>query len=61
MIGDVAQHMAQPDLGVNFVELGGADQRAGAGSTLATAVGIGEQIVAPANGDPVRLQSCRSR
>jgi hypothetical protein len=51
MVGDVGEHMAQPGLGVNTVELGRTDQRVGGGGTLATAVGASEQVVAPADGD----------
>ncbi len=43
--------MAQPGLGVNTVELGRADQRVDRGGTLAAAVGTGEQVVAPTDGD----------
>ena len=43
--------MAQPSLGVNTAQLGGADQRVDGSSALATAVGAGEQVVAPADGD----------
>ena len=51
MIGDIGQHMAQPGLGVDTVELGRADQRVDGGGTLATTVGTGEQVVSPADGD----------
>ena len=54
MIGDVGQHMAQPGLGVNTAQLGRADQRVDGGGTLAPAVGTGEQIVAPADGDTTK-------
>ena len=50
MVGDVGQHMAEPGLGVNTVELGGADQRVDRGCPFAAAVGAGEQVVAPAAG-----------
>ena len=51
MIGDVGQHMAQPGLGVNTAQLGGADQRVDGSSALATAVGAGEQVVASTDSD----------
>ena len=60
MIGDVGQHMAQPGLRVNTVELGRADQRVDGGGTLATAVGTGEQIVAPADSDTVSVKPAPS-
>lgn len=51
MVGDVGQHMAQPGLGVNTVQLGRANQRVDGGGTLAAAVSAGEQVVAAADGD----------
>lgn len=55
MIVDVNQHMAQPGLGVDTVEFGGADQRVDRGGTLATAVGTSEQVIAPTVGADVKL------
>ena len=51
MIGDVGQHMAQPDLGVNTVQLGLAEQRVDRGGAFAAAVGTGKQAVAAPDGD----------
>ena len=51
MIGDMRQHVTQPSFGIDTVQLGRADQRVDRGGSFATAVGAGEQIVAPANGD----------
>jgi len=51
MIGDLGEHKAQPGFGVNTVKLSRADQRVDGGGALATAVGTGKQVVAPANGD----------
>lgn len=36
-ISEISQHMAQPSLGVNPVELGRTDQRVNSGGALATA------------------------
>lgn len=54
MIGDVGEHMAQPGLGVDTVELGGAKQGVNRSDTLATAVGADEQAVAPTGGAPAQ-------
>ena len=43
VIGDALQHVGEPGLQVDFVELGGADQRVDGGGPLAAAVGAGEQ------------------
>ena len=43
MIGDAAQHVGEPGLRVDVVELGGGDQGVHRGGALATAVGAGEQ------------------
>lgn len=50
MIGDIGQHMAQPGLGVDTVELGRADQRVDGGGAFAAAVGASKQVVATADG-----------
>ena len=51
VVGDLRQHMAQPSLGGDPVQLGGADQRGSRGGPFAAAVGAGEQVVAAADGD----------
>src|SRR5580704_8992780 len=41
VIGDAAQHVGEPGLRVDVIELGGADQRIDGGGALAAAVGAG--------------------
>ena len=48
MLGDALQHVAQPSLGVDAIELGRANQAIHRGRALAAAVGAGKQEVAPA-------------
>ena len=43
MIGDAGEHIGEPSLWVDIVELCGLDQRVKHGSALATAVGAAEQ------------------
>src|SRR5260370_28256383 len=43
MSGDAGQHVGQPGLGIDVVELGGDDEAVEEGGTLAAAVGAGEQ------------------
>lgn len=45
MVGDVGQHVAQVRLGVDAVELAGADQGVDCGSALATAVRAAESTL----------------
>jgi len=49
VVGDARQHMAQPSLGIDALEFGGADQRVYRGRTVAATVGAREQVVAAAN------------
>ena len=42
MIGDAAQHISEPGLGVDAVEFGGGDQGVDCGRALAAAIGTGE-------------------
>ena len=51
MIGDIRQHVTPPSFGIDTVQLARADQRVDRGGPFAAAVGAGEQIVAPTNGD----------
>jgi hypothetical protein len=43
MLGDAGEHVGEPSLRVDVVELGGADQGIDDGGALATAVGAAEQ------------------
>ena len=43
MIGDAGEHVGQPGLGIDVVELGGDDQAVEEGGALAAAIGAGEQ------------------
>lgn len=54
MISDVREHMAQPGLRINAIELGGADQRIDCCGPFPTAVGAGKEIIAPTNGNPTQ-------
>jgi len=42
MVGDAAQHVGQPGLRIDVVELGGGDQGVHRRGPLATAIGTGE-------------------
>ena len=42
VIGDAAQHVGEPGLRVDVVELGGGDQGVDRGGPLAAAIGAGE-------------------
>jgi len=48
MLGDALQHVAQPGLGGDAIELGRADQAIHGGRPPAAAVGAGKQEIAPA-------------
>jgi hypothetical protein len=54
MVGDLRQHMRQPDFGIDPVQLGCADQRADGSRTFASAVSTSEKVIAPAYGDVTR-------
>ena len=43
MLGDAGEHVGQPSLGVDIVELGGDDEAVQEGGALAAAIGAGEQ------------------
>jgi hypothetical protein len=43
MIGDAAQHIGEPGLGIDAVELGSGNQRIDCGCVLAAAIGTGQQ------------------
>ena len=43
MVGDAGEHVGEPSLGVDVVELGGGDQAVDDGGALAAAVGAGKQ------------------
>jgi hypothetical protein len=45
MIGYAAQHVGEPGLRVDVVELGRADQRVDDRGALAATIGTGEQLV----------------
>jgi hypothetical protein len=45
MIGDALKDLSQIILGIEFVELGGLDQRIGCGSRMAAGIRAGEQPV----------------
>jgi hypothetical protein len=51
VIGEAAQHVFEPRLRVDVVELGGGDERVDRGCTLTSAVGTREQPIAPSEGD----------
>ena len=51
VVGDAGEHVAQPGLRIEAVELGGLDQRVDGRGALAAGVGAGEQPVLPAEGD----------
>jgi hypothetical protein len=38
LVGDAGEHVGEPDLGIDVVELGGGDQAVDDGSALATAI-----------------------
>jgi hypothetical protein len=44
MIGDAAQHIGEPGLGIDAVEFGSGNQRIDCGCALATAIGTGEAM-----------------
>ena len=50
MIGQPGEHVGEPGLRVDAVELGGLDQGVDRGRPLAAAIGTGEGPVAPADG-----------
>jgi len=43
MIGDAAQHIGEPGLGVDAIEFGSGNQGINRGRALAAAIGTGEQ------------------
>jgi len=45
MVGDAFEDVAQVGLGVEIVELGGADQAIEGGRAFATRIGSGEQVI----------------
>src|SRR5258705_6866862 len=45
MRGEACQHVAQPSLGIDVVELGGLDQGVDRGGSLAAVVGSSEEVV----------------
>lgn len=51
MVGDAAEHVLEPRLGVDVVQLGRRDQRVDCGCPLAPAVGASGQPTASAEGD----------
>ena len=51
MIGDAGEHVGEPGLRIDVVELGGLDQRVDRRGALAAAIGAGEQPVLAAQGD----------
>ena len=51
MIGELGEHMGEPGLGVDFVELAGLDQRKDSGGASPALVGAGEFPYAPSDGD----------
>ena len=56
MIGDTAQHVGEPSLGVDAIEFGRGDQGVDRGSAFAAAVGAGKQpCSAPEGSRPVIL------
>ena len=56
MVGDAAQHVGEPGLRVDVVELGGGDQRVHGRRPFAAVVGAGEEPVFAADGNrPVIL------
>src|SRR5260370_24982040 len=54
MSGDAGQHVGQPGLGIDVVELGGDDEAVEEGGTLAAAVGAGEQPCLSAESQPTQ-------
>src|SRR3546814_11270242 len=61
------EHIAEPGIGFDAVELGGLDQRANHGPAMTAAVASGEQMVFPAERSEERrvgkecVSTCRSR
>lgn len=43
MVGDAAQHIGEPGLGVDAIEFGSGNQGINRGRALAAAIGTGEQ------------------
>jgi hypothetical protein len=55
VIRQTSQHVRDPSLRVDVVELGGCDQRVDRGGAAATFVGAGEGPVLAADGDGAQL------
>ena len=52
--GDAVEHIGEPGLGIDIVELGRADESVHGGRAHAAAVGAGEQPGASAQGDTTK-------
>ena len=55
VIGDASQHVGEPGLGIDIVELGGLDQCQDECGALAAAIGAGEQPGLAAKRNPAQL------
>ena len=49
MIGDAAEHVGEPSLRIDVIQLGGLDQREHRGGAASTGIGAGEQPVLAAD------------
>ncbi len=54
MVGHARQHVGEPGLGIDVVELGGLDQGVDGGGAAAALVGAGECPVVASDGDAAR-------
>jgi hypothetical protein len=55
VIGQAGEHVGEPGLGIDVVELGGGDQRIDGGGAPAAFIGSGEGPVLAADGDSTYL------
>jgi hypothetical protein len=53
-VGDLRQHITQPDFEIDPVQLGCADQRVDGGRTFTIPVSTREKVIAPAYGDATK-------
>ena len=58
MVGDAGEDVAEVGFRVDAVELGGFDERVHGGSSFAAAIGAGEEIIFPADGDAAQYSAC---
>jgi hypothetical protein len=54
MVGDAGEHVGEPSLGVDVVELGGGDRAVDDGGALTSTIGAGEQLRLAAERDATR-------